>query len=59
MKNKEKTFNFCIYHGYTEFYKNGHCKECVKYNRIRVAKINKENNDRSIICLKTYLKEKK
>lgn len=25
---------YCLYHGLTEHYKNGHCKECVKYQRI-------------------------
>ena len=29
----EKPMGFCNYHGYTEFYKNGKCRECVKYQR--------------------------
>lgn len=25
---------FCLHHGITEFYKNGKCKECVKYDKL-------------------------
>ena len=27
--------DYCICHGFTEFYKNGKCKECVKYSKLR------------------------
>jgi hypothetical protein len=30
---KLKLYGYCLTHGYTEVYKNGHCKECVKYQR--------------------------
>ena len=35
IREKEKIMKNCLHHGFTEFYKNGHCKECVKYERLR------------------------
>lgn len=32
-KIKLKYFGNCLSHGYTEFYKNGKCKECMKYDK--------------------------
>ena len=32
-KDSPPIYDFCLVHGFTEFYKNGHCKECVKYKR--------------------------
>lgn len=53
MEKTSKIINFCMYHGMTEFYKNGHCKECVKYKRLQTLNSNKENFARSTICLQT------
>jgi hypothetical protein len=36
--------NYCIHHGFTPFYKNGKCKECVKYQRIYTRMQNRINN---------------
>ena len=33
---------FCLTHGFTEFYKNGKCKECVKYQRLETYYKNRE-----------------
>lgn len=27
-------YGYCLTHGWTPFYKNGKCKECVKYKRL-------------------------
>lgn len=32
-KESPPIYDFCLVHGFTEFYKNGHCKECVKHKR--------------------------
>ena len=36
--------NYCIHHGFVPFYKNGKCKECVKYQRIYTRIQNRINN---------------
>lgn len=25
---------YCLYHGLTPHYKNGHCKECIRYQKV-------------------------
>lgn len=39
---KEKIYGNCLTHGYTEYYKNGKCKECVKYNAYWKRRYNRE-----------------
>lgn len=36
--------NYCIHHGFTAFYKNGKCKECVKYQRLQTRLYNRKNS---------------
>lgn len=37
--------NYCLYHGLTEFYKNGKCKLCVKYQRLETLYKNKQKKE--------------
>ena len=34
--------HFCLHHGLTDFYKNGKCKICVKYQRLESFYKNRE-----------------
>lgn len=36
---------FCLHHGLTEFYKNGKCKLCVKYQRMETFYKNQEKKN--------------
>jgi hypothetical protein len=46
---------FCLYHGVTPHYKNGKCKECVKYQRLEARRKNKEFKDHIDKYYKIYL----
>ena len=43
MRDDNIYLKFCLYHGMTPHYKNGKCKECVKYSRIQNCLKTKEN----------------
>ena len=49
MENDEEinipTKRFCLHHGFTDFYKNGKCKLCVKYKRLETYYKNKEKKE--------------
>ena len=38
----ETNKHFCLHHGLTDFYKNGKCKICVKYQRLEAFYKNRE-----------------
>jgi len=44
MQQNNMYLRFCLVHGITPHYKNGKCKECVKYQRYEARKRNKEFN---------------